>query len=79
MTKVINTPADSEEGTLLLFLAEETADAIAAGDDAFVQQLSAEFDVTSFEPVFSAENSKDKVSRKHNLHRWYVVKFEGKI
>ena len=77
MTKVINTPADSEEGTLLLFLAEETADAIAAGDDAFVQQLSAEFDVTSFEPVFSAENSKDKVSRKHNLHRWYVVKFEG--
>ena len=77
MTKVINTPADSEEGTLLLFLTEETADAIAAGDNSFVGTLSDKLDVKSFEPIFSAASAKDPISRKHNLHRWYTVEFEG--
>ena len=77
MTKVINTPADSEEGTLLLFLTEETADAIATGDNSFADQLSNELNVNSFGPIFSTESAKDPVSRKHNLHRWYAIEFEG--
>ena len=77
MTKVINTPADSEEGTLLLYLTEETADAIAAGDNSFADQLSNELNVKSFGPIFSTATTKDPISRKHNLHRWYAVEFEG--
>ena len=33
MTKVVNTPADSQEGVLLLCLQEAAADAFASGDE----------------------------------------------
>lgn len=77
MTKVINTPEDSEEGTLLLLLSEEVSDAFAAGDRTLVEAFSEGIQVKSLKPVFTIAPGKEKVARKHNLHRWFKVEFEG--
>lgn len=53
MTKVINTPEDSEEGALLLLLSEEVSDAFAAGDRSFVEAFSEGIQVKSLKPVFT--------------------------
>ena len=50
MTKVINTPADSEDGAVLLCVTEEAADAWAAGDRTLVEDLSADVEVVSLKP-----------------------------
>ena len=77
MTKVINTPEDSEEGVLLLCLSEEAADAYAAGDRTLSTTLSNGFEVKSLKPIFTISPGKEAVARKHNLHRWFKIEFEG--
>lgn len=77
MTKVINTPSASIEGSLLLCLTDETADALASGDMTFRENLSSEVPVKTITPIFTMTPGKEEVARKHNLHKWYRVEFEG--
>lgn len=76
MTKVINTPSDAEEGQLLLCLTETAADAVAAGDRSLYGNISGVIQLKSFAPVFNSSPD-DEVARRHNLHRWYYVEFDG--
>ena len=77
MTKVINTPADSEDGALLLCLTEEAADAFAAGDRTLQASFSEKIEVKSLKPIFTIAPGKEEIARRHNLHRWFKVEFEG--
>lgn len=76
MTKVINTPSDAEEGQLLLCLTETAADAVATGDRSLYGNISGVLQVKSFAPVFNSSMD-DEVARRHNLHKWYYVEFDG--
>lgn len=76
MTKVINTPSDAEEGQLLLCLTESAADAYAAGDRSLCENISGALRMKSFAPVFNSSPD-DEVARRHNLHRWFYVEFDG--
>lgn len=77
MTKVINTPSASIDGNLLLCLTSEAAEALAGGDNSLVEKFSSELEINSLEPVFTIAPGKEEVARKHNLHKWYKVGFEG--
>ena len=77
MTKVVNTPADSQEGVLLLCLEESAADAFAAGDHSLVNEVSGKVQMKSFAPLFVIKEGKEEVARKHNLHRWFKMEFDG--
>ena len=77
MTKVINTPSASVEGTLLLYLTEDAAQLLASGDMSLREQFSAEVDLKTLEPVFAITPGKEDVARRHNLHKWFKVEFDG--
>ena len=77
MTKVINTPSASVEGTLLLCLTEDAAQLLASGDMSLREQFSAEVDLKTLEPVFAITPGKEDVARRHNLHKWFKVEFDG--
>ena len=76
MTKVINTPADSEDGAVLLCVTEEAADAWAAGDRSLVEILSTDVEVIDLKPVYTIAPGKEEIARDHNLHRWFKLEFE---
>ena len=77
MTKVINTPSASVEGTLLLCLTEDAAQSLASGDLTLRDEFSAEVDIKAMEPVFTIAPGKEEVARSHNLHKWFKVEFDG--
>ncbi len=77
MTKVINTPSASIDGNLLLCLTDEAADAVASGDLTLSEQFSSEVSISAMTPVFTIAPGKEDVARRHNLHKWYRVEFEG--
>lgn len=77
MTKVINTPSASVEGTLLLCLTEDAAQSLASGDLTLRDEFSAEVDIKVMEPVFTIAPGKEEVARRHNLHKWFKVEFDG--
>ena len=77
MTKAVNTPADSQEGVLLLCLQEAAADAFAAGDNSLMEEVAGKMPVKSFAPLFVIKEGKEEVARKYNLHRWFKMEFEG--
>ena len=77
MTKVINTPSASIEGSLLLCLTDEASDALASGNPDVREKFSDEVAVQSMTPVFTIAPGKEDVARRHNLHKWYKVEFEG--
>ena len=77
MTKVINTPSASIDGNLLLCLTDEAADAVASGDLTLREQFSSEVSISAMTPVFTIAPGKEDVARRHNLHKWYRVEFEG--
>ena len=77
MTKVINTPSASVEGTLLLCLTEDAAQLLASGDMSLRDQFSAEVDLKTLEPVFTITPGKEDLARRHNLHKWFKVEFDG--
>lgn len=77
MTKVINTPSASVEGTLLLCLTEDAAMSFASGDLSLRDKFSSEVAITTMEPVFTITPGKEEVARRHNLHKWFKVEFDG--
>ncbi len=77
MTKVINTPSDSQEGVLLLCMEEAAVEAFVAGDESFVEAVSGKMQLKSFSPMFVVREDKAEIARKHNLHRWFRLEFEG--
>ena len=76
MTKVINTPDNSEDGALLVCLTGEAADAYASGDRSLLTSFSEEVEIISIKPVFTIAPGKEEIARRHNLHRWFKVEFE---
>lgn len=76
-TKVINSPDNYVEGMLLLCLTEEASAAYESGDASLVEQFSEEMKVVSFSPVFNILPGKEETARKHNLHKWFRIDFDG--
>ena len=74
-----NTVDKYEEGTLLLFLEEETIARIEKGD---IEAVKAEIvglnEVLSFEPALVMPKN-ERLARELGLHRWYVVTFDKSI
>ena len=77
MTKVINTPSASIDGSLLLRLTDEAAADINSGGKSLVDELSQNVAITSISPIFTIRPEKEDVARRHNLHRWFKVEFDG--
>lgn len=76
MTKIINTPSDSEEGVLLVQLSREAASNVANGHS-IAAQAPEGLEIKSFEPIFNVTEQNAKYLRKHQLDRWYRIEFEG--
>ena len=76
MTKIINTPAGSEEGTLLLYLSKEAATRIHNGQR-IAAQAPEGMEVKSFKPLFNMSEQNAKYMHKHQLDRWFIMEFEG--
>ena len=74
-----NTIDKCEEGSLLLFLEEETIARIERGDiEAVKSEIFVNGDVVSFEPALVTPKN-EKLARELGLHRWYSVKFDESI
>ena len=76
MTKIINTPSDSEDGTLLLYLSKEAAANFHNGQR-IASQAPEGMEVRSFRPIFNMTEQNEKYMRKHQLDRWFIMEFEG--
>ena len=76
MTKIINTPSDSEDGTLLLYLSKEAAANFHKGQR-IASQTPEGMEVRSFKPIFNMTEQNEKYMRKHQLDRWFIMEFEG--
>jgi len=77
MTKVVNSPREYVDGNLLVCLTDGAADAFVAGEIDLKSELAAEMALTYVNPVFRIAPEKEAVARKHGLHRWFSVGFEG--
>ena len=74
-----NTMDKCEEGSLLLFLEEETIARIEKGDiEAVKSEIFLDGDVVSFEPAL-VKPKNERLARELGLHRWYSVKFDESI
>lgn len=74
-----NTMDKCEEGSLLLFLEEETIARIEKGDiEAVKSEIFLGDDVVSFEPALVTPKN-ERLARELGLHRWYSVKFDKSI
>lgn len=74
-----NTMDKCEEGSLLLFLEEETIARIEKGDiEAVKSEIFLGGDVVSFEPALVMPKN-ERLARELGLHRWYSVKFDESI
>ena len=74
-----NTMDKCEEGSLLLFLEEETIARIEKGDiEAVKSEIFLGGDVVSFEPALVTPKN-ERLARELGLHRWYSVKFDNSI
>ena len=74
-----NTMDKCEEGSLLLFLEEETIARIEKGDiEAVKSEIFLSGDVVSFEPALVTPKN-ERLARELGLHRWYSVKFDESI
>jgi len=76
MTKVINSPEEYVEGSLLVCLTDDAADAFASGDRTLASRLIEKIGPVTMEPVFHIKAEDAEVARRHNLHRWFSVGFE---
>ena len=82
--KYVNTSENASNGSLILYVEEETAQtwlsssvATRSGDDA-LDQVAAELGATSIEPLFNLKvNADKKIAR--GMHRWFVVNFDEDI
>ena len=76
MTKIINTPSDAVEGELLLCLSKDAATKVENGLPIELQTAEG-MDITSLTPVFRITEENARFARKHQLDRWYKIKFDG--
>lgn len=79
--KFVNTSDNAEEGTIILYVDEETAQSLLSAKDATrsgiaaLDQVASELNVVSIEPVFNLSiNADRKIAR--GMHRWFTVKFD---
>ena len=73
-TKCVNSVENAADGSLLLYLEEETALKLAQGECVPEwNQVCAEYGIEFVEKLFPRTD--DELSRKHGLHRWYMVSF----
>ena len=73
-TKCVNTVENAADGTLLLYLDEETALKLAQGECVPEwEQVCAECGIEFVEKLFPKTD--DELSHKYGLHRWYMVSF----
>ena len=76
-TKVVNTPEEADEYSLLLVLEESAAQTLAQGGaDEALSALCAETGVAKMERLFVSNN---ELARSKGLHRWYLVNFASAI
>ena len=74
-----NTIDKCEEGSLLLFLEEETIARIENGDiEAVKSEIFVNGDVLSFKPALVTPKN-ERLARELGLHRWYTVEFDESI
>ena len=74
-TKVVNTPEDADENSLLLVLEESVAQTLAqGGSDEALDALCAEVGALKVERLFVSNND---LARSKGLHRWYLVTFDS--
>ena len=77
--KFVNTPDNALQGSLIVYVDDETAEAWAqnttrSGNDA-LDAVAQELNVKSIKPVFNMSINGD-AKREHNLHRWFTVEFD---
>lgn len=73
-TKVVNTPEEADENSLLLVLEEAAARTLAqGGTEEALAALCEEVGVLRLERLFVSNN---ELARSKDLHRWYLVTFE---
>ena len=73
-TKCVNTVEKAADGTLLLYLEEQTALKLAQGESIPEwDQVCAEYGIEYVEKLFPKTD--DQLSRRYGLHRWYMVSF----
>lgn len=74
-----NTIDKCEEGSLLLFLEEETIARIEKGDiEAVKSEIFVGRDILSFKPALVTPKN-ERLARELGLHRWYAVEFDESI
>ena len=73
-TKSVNTSDNADQGSLLLFLDEDVALALAQGEGSPEWEAAcAELGVESVEKLFPRTD--DEMARSYGLHRWFMVSF----
>ena len=74
-TKVVNTPEEADENSLLVVLEESAAQTLAqGGTDEALAALCEEVGVRKIERLFVSDN---ELARSKGLHRWYLISFDG--
>ena len=74
-----NTIDNCKEGTLLLFLEEETIARIDSGDmEAVKSEIFVDKNIICFEPALHTPKN-ERLARELGLHRWYSVTFDSNI
>ena len=74
-----NTIDNYKEGTLLLFLEEETIARIDSGDmEAVKSEIFVDKNIICFEPALHTPKN-ERLARELGLHRWYSVTFDSNI
>ena len=74
-----NTIDNCKEGTLLLFLEEETIARIDSGDMETVKsEIFVDKNIICFEPALRTPKN-ERLARELGLHRWYSVTFDSNI
>lgn len=75
--KSINTSEDAVAGTLVLFLDENVADALACGQMTDPIAQACEQTGASLQRTFTYNGT--ALERKHNVHRWYTLTFSSDL
>ena len=70
--KIINSPANSVQGQLLVCIDKGDAE-----KEAILSELSEQMQIKSFEKIFPADGHNAKYLKKYGLDRWYLLEFDG--
>ena len=74
-TKVVNSPEEADENTLLVVLQDDAAqNLLQGGSDEALDAVCQEAGVLRMERLFVSDNS---LARSKGLHKWYLVTFDG--